>query len=244
MGEEAEYVQAIVDRDDHHSLRGQMGAVIFRLRCGAEIVAAAVDPDHHRQPVRRRFRRRPDVQVETVLAHPIVEGIEIAETIALHASRAPALGVSNARPGRDGLRRPPPPRADRRRCVREALEDANAGGVGSDVGDQPTLNSKRRRSAGIDRHRFLPPGSPCGRGRLTLAASRNGGGPGLSRNCDATQSGGGVSFRRPWSRWFRRRAALRARPPANRAPWRDGARGARLSREDAPFLASHPSSAG
>ena len=50
-------------------LRAKAVAVVAGLGAGAGLEAAAVDPDHHRQAFAGRLRRRPDVEVEAVLAH-------------------------------------------------------------------------------------------------------------------------------------------------------------------------------
>ena len=67
MREEAERAEAVVDRDDHHAIRRELGAVVV---AGAVLLeAAAVDPHQDGAPAKAATRRgRVDVEVQAVLA--------------------------------------------------------------------------------------------------------------------------------------------------------------------------------
>ena len=54
MGEKAQRIEPMVERDDDDAARRETRAVIARLGPGADDKPAAVNPDHHRQARRRR----------------------------------------------------------------------------------------------------------------------------------------------------------------------------------------------
>src|SRR5690606_20433677 len=63
--------------------------------------AAAMDPHHHRKRsklLRAQVRRRPDIEIETILAH-VLRGVAAAELLRLHARRRKCLRLPNALPG-------------------------------------------------------------------------------------------------------------------------------------------------
>jgi hypothetical protein len=68
--QETEDAKVVVHAGDNHALRGKRG-LVHRLwaSAGACEEAAAMDVNHHRQPVRLPARRNPDVQGQAVLAH-------------------------------------------------------------------------------------------------------------------------------------------------------------------------------
>src|SRR5437762_5883213 len=68
MAEETQNIQTIGKRDQDHTFLGEIFAVISGFRCPAEIEAPAVDPYHYGKLLGGTFRRRPDIQIETVLA--------------------------------------------------------------------------------------------------------------------------------------------------------------------------------
>ena len=131
MPEPPEGSEAVVDRHDHHVLaRRQVPAVE---EAGmTDDVAAAVDPDHHRQApgARRRGARRVHVQVEAVLGagrRAPGQVFQAAEaTRVLHARGCGGDRVTDTVPAGWRRRRPPALRADGRRRVRDAEPDRAA----------------------------------------------------------------------------------------------------------------------
>ena len=87
MGEEAERAEAVVQRDDDGAFACQAIAGIARLGARAAEEAAAVQPDHDGPAVVGRFGRRPDIQVEAVLARRRCGGRVRAAGPALRAAR-------------------------------------------------------------------------------------------------------------------------------------------------------------
>ena len=70
MREEAERIEAVVERHDHDAARREARSVVARLRTRADDEAAPVNPDHDRKLLRIvRFDRRPDVKSEAVLRY-------------------------------------------------------------------------------------------------------------------------------------------------------------------------------
>ena len=92
---------------------------------------AAVEHDEDRPLLVGLLGRGPHVQVEAVLAHGLVAGVEGPEHRTLHAPRAPFVGLADAGPRGDGLRRLPSQVAHRRGGEGNAAEDAD-GGIGPD----------------------------------------------------------------------------------------------------------------
>ena len=116
MREEAERPHAVVDADEHDTLAREVLAVVDRAGGGAEGEAAAVDPDEHRNAVARRPGRRPDVEVEAVLAH-------VPLAVPLVGIRPELLGRPHALPPGGGLRRAPAEVARGRRGEGDAAVD-------------------------------------------------------------------------------------------------------------------------
>ena len=83
---------------------GEFLAAVVRVGGGAGVESAAVNPDQHGDAVARRLRRRPDIQVQAVLAHsgPLVGGA--GWTSSLHAGWSELGGLPHAVPFRGGLR--------------------------------------------------------------------------------------------------------------------------------------------
>src|SRR4029453_18876966 len=121
---------AIVQRDKDDALANEGLAPVSRLRAGAGLKAAAMNPHHDRQPL-GCAGRCPDVHRQAVLARRLREG-DVAEDRSLHALTAELGGVADALPRGRRLWLLPPEVADRRRCVRNALEyTGTAIGAGS-----------------------------------------------------------------------------------------------------------------
>jgi hypothetical protein len=121
--EEQESVDAqpVVDGDQHHAVPCEGRAVVARNGAGAVGEGAAVDPDHHGQPGRRRVRR-PDVQVETFLARDRglrEDGVEGREVGWLRYRGTELERVPGPLPGWRRLRRP------------EAVGPERGGGIGN-----------------------------------------------------------------------------------------------------------------
>ena len=122
---EPEDAQPVVDRDDDDALARERVAIVPRLAAGARLEPAAVDPHHHRQPIARRRRRGPDVQIEAVLARRAWKR-DVAENRALHALRVRTPSRrERLSHGARGPRFLPPELADGRRRERDALEDTD-----------------------------------------------------------------------------------------------------------------------
>ena len=127
MREKAQRAEAVVDRDEDLALLDERNALIQRLVAEAALEAAAVDPEMHRQVLARRVRRRPDVQVQAVLALRVVQKrVHADEPAVLDAHVAERRAIAHARPGRGRLRRAPAQRAHRRRRVGNAAEHRDA----------------------------------------------------------------------------------------------------------------------
>ena len=99
MGEEAEYALAVVGRHADDAFFGNGGAVVAGLAARTSHQSAAVEIDQHGQGVGRSLCRRPDVQVETVLAAARASELHVAEDVGLHGFVAEHLGLTHALPG-------------------------------------------------------------------------------------------------------------------------------------------------
>ena len=97
MREKAERVEAMVERDHDDAARGELRAVVARLRSRADREPAAVNPDHHRQRRVARLRRRPDVEIEAILADALDRRVDVVEHDALQGVRAePSVALTPA----------------------------------------------------------------------------------------------------------------------------------------------------
>ena len=127
MREEAECAQAVVDGHHHEAATGELGAVVHGHRAGSSGQRAAVQPHEHRALRAARSLRGPEVEVEAVLARPLLRD-ELRRPGRrgpwhLLAARSDAVGPAHAAPGRRRLRRLPPERPDRRPRVGHPPED-------------------------------------------------------------------------------------------------------------------------
>src|SRR6185437_8170692 len=113
--------EAIIERDDHDALAGELVAQLIRVGAGTVLETPAVDPEHHRQVRTGCFFWRPDVQIQAVLAHRLISGAARAARTHLHAARFESVGLEDAAPGPGRLRWSPPPFPDRGRSERQAL---------------------------------------------------------------------------------------------------------------------------
>src|SRR5262245_22624101 len=127
MREESEHAQAIIYRDRHNSLLRHAFAVIAPFRTVARHKTAAEEIDQDRQLLIARFGGSPDVQVETIFAHPVRAEVHIAEDGPLHTARPELVGLAHALPVFDRLGRLPAQITDWRLTERNALEAAHAG---------------------------------------------------------------------------------------------------------------------
>ena len=110
MDQEPEDPEPIVDSDQDDALFGPGLAVEFGLIAPAAGIGSAVDPHGHRQFLLRFARgRRPDVQVQAVLAEFRVLPVEFTGPgvagvmFDLHRTRAESIGLPHPFPRNDGL---------------------------------------------------------------------------------------------------------------------------------------------
>ncbi len=148
--EKPEHAEAVVGRDHDDALAREPFAVLPRLGGRAGLKPAAMNPEHHGQFLARLGRRRPDVEVEAVLAHLVAED-HVVEDAALRAPRAERDRLLHVRPRRHRRRRLPAALANRRGGKRDALEHAHAA-----VGRRRALDRAR---SGLDLRRRSC--SPC-----------------------------------------------------------------------------------
>ena len=153
--EEAERAEAVVQRDDDGAFAREAVARVARLGARAAGEAAAVQPDHDGPAVVRRVGRRPDVQIEAVLARRRRGRAFGPPGRALRAARRVLGGRADAGPLRDGLRCAPTIRADGWRRVRYSFEDPDLGARARGAGQR----------AGVDRHLGRNGGRDARRGR-------------------------------------------------------------------------------
>src|SRR5207244_4114186 len=113
---EAEHTQPVIKGDDHRAFFGQRLAIVHRLRAGAGVVTAAINPHHDGPLLAARFSAGPDIEVQAILI-----GLRTAATRALHACRAELFGFADTVPMCGGLGRAPAQIADRRRRVGNSL---------------------------------------------------------------------------------------------------------------------------
>ena len=110
-----------------------------------------MDPDHHRTPFVRGFRRRPDVQVQAIFAHWLGSGaIDGSLGIRqLHTSGAEVIGLANAIPVGRSLGSAPAQLADRRSRIGHTFEHHHARVRTGDAAERPlsTLTGTSRPPA-------------------------------------------------------------------------------------------------
>src|SRR5258706_2489748 len=95
MRKESEDTQAVVDGDHYCALLGQGFSVVLGLRARSDVIAAAVDPNHHRTLLTSRLGCGPDVQIEAVLADFLIGS---AAGGILHTNRTECVGCTNSVP--------------------------------------------------------------------------------------------------------------------------------------------------
>ena len=85
MGKEAQRADAVIDGDEDHAVSRELLAVEFLFRAAAVQERAAVHPEKYGQLIPRlRVGRRPDVQIEAVLAAlDLLFGVEFLRVEAL-----------------------------------------------------------------------------------------------------------------------------------------------------------------
>src|SRR4030042_244287 len=66
MRQETKRAKPVVKSNQHHTLIGQICAIILRIRALTEAISTAVYPYHYRQFVTGHLRRCPDIQVQAV----------------------------------------------------------------------------------------------------------------------------------------------------------------------------------
>ena len=151
MREEAEDAEPVAHRDDDDAALRHALAVVARLRAIAGDEAAAVVVDEHRQTrARPRVGRRPDVEIEAVLAHAGVAEHHVAVDARLHALVGEAVGLAHALPPRRGLRRLPAELSHGRRGERDAAKRADAARQHESLND--AIGSARLRGGARLRH--------------------------------------------------------------------------------------------
>ena len=126
MGEVAEYALAVVGRYGHDAVACHRHAGIARLAAAAGKQAAAVEVDEHGQPLGKGLGGRPDVEVETVLAHLLRAEVHVAEEGFLHGIGAKLLGLAHALPMGGGLWGLPAQLSHGGSCKGNATENVDA----------------------------------------------------------------------------------------------------------------------
>ena len=130
MRQESKDIEAVVDRDHHHSPAREPLSVKLHLRRISPLQRSSVDPHHDRLTLRGRLRPRVDIQIQAVFVHgdvrihmplPAVDIIPKPRRV-LHRDRTEPECIADAFPVLTGLRRPPSVPADRRCRKRDSLK--------------------------------------------------------------------------------------------------------------------------
>ena len=122
-GQKAKDIQAVVQRDKDDTLRWKRGVGVSRFGACSGKKAAAVDPDHYRQPGRRICLCGDiDVQVQAVFRGSRIEKDVVIPDVPLFAAAAELRCVAHALPRLRRLRSLPPQCAYRRRGIGQAEE--------------------------------------------------------------------------------------------------------------------------
>src|SRR5262245_88329 len=131
--EKPERTETVVETHEDDALLRERLAVVVRAGTAAFAVGAAEDPHHDRLSRTWIVRRRPDVEIEAVLAHlrrvRQIDGDVVRHTLRLrrlHAYVAELVRFANALPLGDGLRLLPPQVADGWCAERDTLERAHS----------------------------------------------------------------------------------------------------------------------
>ena len=125
MGHEAKDAKPVAERHRDDPLRRHALAIIARLGTIARHEPAAIEIDKYRQLLPARLRRRPDVQIEAVLTHPIRTKVHVAKDRTLHTTGSELVRLAHPLPAGNRLRWLPAVDAHRRRAKRHPLETAN-----------------------------------------------------------------------------------------------------------------------
>ena len=142
MREKPENAQAVIDADHDDAFRRKVLAVVTRLGTRSRLKPATVEPHHHRQAIPRGLRRRPDIQVQAILAHrpvgPVAEN-HVGINWRLHTAWSELGGFANAFPRLYRLWRSPSQCSHRGRGEGNPAEDANARRCRSHALNDPAL---------------------------------------------------------------------------------------------------------
>src|SRR5579862_8673445 len=98
MREESEDIEPVIDGNGHDTFGGKALPVVARLRTIAGDEATAVNINQHGQPRVVGFRRSPDVEVKTILAHAVRAEVHVAEHRALGTTRSELIRLTDASP--------------------------------------------------------------------------------------------------------------------------------------------------
>src|SRR5258708_32413209 len=122
MRKKAEGTESIRDGDNDHAFVRELVAPIQGHRGRPVDVTPSVYPDNHRQAFMCAFRRRPYVEVETILAHRRWRLTRHRHT-SLHTSRRKHIRLTRSRPACHRSRNPPTQGAHRAGSQGTALGD-------------------------------------------------------------------------------------------------------------------------
>ena len=157
MREEAERADAVVHVDDDDAPLGEPSAVVDRHVTGAAAEAAAVDPHEH-GPALALARRRPDVEVQAVLAdwpaqQELLRPRAERDRRRLHARRRELVGGAHSAPRGRRAWGAPAHVPDGRGAEGHAQIGANAGACGSGAREETFADTDRllRRNHGTGR---------------------------------------------------------------------------------------------
>ena len=133
MRKEPEHAEAVGDRDHHRALSREPMTVVVRLVGPAAAVAATVEEHHHRQRTLAPLPRRPDIEIQAVLADGEVgehralgaetlghAAIPVEDAHALHAGGRERRGRTGHAPAHEVHGRAPTQSADGRLSERQA----------------------------------------------------------------------------------------------------------------------------
>ncbi len=127
MSEESEDVGSVIDRDRDHTRARHVRSVVPRLRAVTVLESAAEDVNENRKLLLVRLGRRPDVEVEAVLAHSAAsEPVVRIRRSPLHTPRAELVRIANALPVLHRFGLAPAQFTNRRLAERNSLEAAHA----------------------------------------------------------------------------------------------------------------------
>jgi hypothetical protein len=125
--QKAQDAQAVIDGHHDHALAGQIFAVVSNPAAGTVHKSTAVDPDHDGKTIIGRFGRRPDIQIQAILAR----GRRRSAVKAVGGKRRLRAGIAGLRRLTDtfprwcGLRRFPSQVAHWRRGKRDPSIDTH-----------------------------------------------------------------------------------------------------------------------